>query len=191
MINWFLDSKKIIPDLYANTINDIPYAKLYADGFRLILTDLDNTLISYKESSPTQELRDWMKLVQEIGFEIIIVSNSRKNRVSYFAQMLGLKYVKFAKKPLKPGLKKAIRIADKKYKKNEILEIGDQLMTDVYGSKRCGLYTILVKAIDRKTEIWTTRFNRRLEKKMLYKAKKKHLSLYKEKLQRYEEENYD
>ncbi|MDE6407074.1 MAG: hypothetical protein K2K50_00515, partial [Anaeroplasmataceae bacterium] len=73
--------KKLIPNDYYKTIEDIPYNKLYADGFRLILTDLDNTLISYLEKEPTDVLFEWKKRIEEIGFEIIIVSNSRKDRV--------------------------------------------------------------------------------------------------------------
>ena len=61
--------KKLIPDYYFKTINDIPYTKLYEEGYRLILTDLDNTLISYKEKEPTEELFKWKEEVENIGFE--------------------------------------------------------------------------------------------------------------------------
>ena len=39
-----------------------------------------------------------------MGFEVIIVSNSRKHRVEHFANKLGLPFVKFAKKPTKEEL---------------------------------------------------------------------------------------
>ena len=177
--------KKLIPDKYYKTINDIPYTELYEKGFRLILTDLDNTLISYKETDPTPELYEWLKMVNEIGFEVIIVSNSKKYRVEYFAEKLGVKFVKYAQKPLKKGLKRALKIASRKYDRSEVLEIGDQIMTDVFGSKRCKLYTIIVKAIDRKTEVWTTKINRKLERHFLKKIEKKMPVIYKEKLLEY------
>ena len=183
--------KKLIPSYYYKTINDIPYNKLYEEGFRLILTDLDNTLISYLEKEPTLELFSWKKMVEEIGFEIIIVSNSRKERVKHFANSLGLKYVKFAKKPTKFGLKKALRIANRKYAKSEVLEIGDQVMTDVYGSRRLGVYTILVKAIDKKTEILPTKINRKLEDHFLKKIQKKYPNLYAERLEEYVRDKND
>ena len=96
---------KLVPDYYFTTIEDIPYDKLYADGVRLILTDLDNTLISYKEEEPTLELFKWKEKILNMGFEVIIVSNSRKHRVEHFANKLGLPFVKFAKKPTKFGMK--------------------------------------------------------------------------------------
>ena len=177
--------KKLIPDYYYKSIYDIPYTELYEKGYRLILTDLDNTLISYLEKEPTPELFEWKKMVQDMGFEVIIVSNSRKYRVEYFSKLLNLPFVKFAKKPTKLGLKKALRIASRKYKKFEVFEIGDQLMTDVFGSRRLGVLTILVKAIDKKFEVFTTRINRRLEEFFLNRIKKKLPDLYEKKLAEY------
>lgn len=184
--------KKLIPDYYYNSIDDIPFTKLYEDGYRLILTDLDNTIVSYKVLDPTEESHNFKKMLEEIGFEVIIVSNSKKDRVDRFASELDLPYVKSAMKPLKKGYKRAIKkVASKQYPKNQILTIGDQIMTDVFGSKRLNLTTLLVKAIDRKTEVWTTRFNRRMEKFFLKRIKKKLPNVYKEKLEEYVREAYD
>lgn len=182
--------KKLIPDLYVSSIFDIPYNKLYESGKRIILTDLDNTLISYKETEPTEELFTWKNMVLNLGFEVIIVSNSRKNRVKHFASILGFDYVKFALKPTKIGLKKALKKASRKYEIDEVVELGDQLLTDVYGSKRLGLFTVLVEAIDKKTEKLVTRHNRFWEKKALKKLKKKYPKEYEEKLGIYARRNF-
>ena len=53
--------KKLIPDYVYKTIYDIPLEQLYSDGIRLILTDLDNTLISYAETMPNEKLFEWKK----------------------------------------------------------------------------------------------------------------------------------
>ncbi len=95
--------KKLIPNFYYKSIFDIPYDTLYAQGIRLILTDLDNTLISYKEHLPNEALLAWKNRLLEMGFEIIIVSNSRKERVLNFSKALNIPCVKFATKPLKIG----------------------------------------------------------------------------------------
>lgn len=188
MITWLIPYKNIIPDDYVSSIFDIDYDKLYSKGKRLILTDLDNTLISYKATDPTEELFNWKKMLEQKGFEIIIVSNSGKTRVKHFANILGLKYVSLSTKPLKRGFKKAIRIASKKYKKEEVVVLGDQLLTDVYGAKRMKLSMILVRAIDKKTERPITRHNRKNEDKMLKKVQKKNYGLYLVKLKKYEED---
>lgn len=82
MITWFIPYKNIIPDDYVSSIFDIDYNKLYSNGKRLILTDLDNTLISYKATEPTDELYKWKSELEGMGFEIIIVSNSGKSVLS-------------------------------------------------------------------------------------------------------------
>ena len=181
--------KKFVPyDAYKD-IYCIDYNKLYSMGKRIILTDLDNTLVSYKVERPTPEIFEWKKMVEEIGFEVIIVSNNNKDRVKLFADELGVPYYAKAMKPLKKGFKRGIKLGSRKYDASEVLEIGDQLLTDVFGSKRMGYYTVLVRAIEHKTEKWTTRFNRKNEVKMLKKCKKKNPSLYRAKLEAYEKEN--
>lgn len=188
MITWFIPYKNIIPDDYVSSIFDINYDKLYSEGKRIILTDLDNTLISYSSSYPTKELFEWKERLQKIGFEIIVVSNSGKERVRDFSALLGLKYVNFATKPLKRGFKKAFKIASREYKKEEAIVFGDQLLTDVLGAKRYGLSMVLVRAIDKKTERRVTRFNRKNEDKMLGKVEKKDYELYLAKLKKYKED---
>ena len=78
--------KKMIPTYYYDSIYDVDYKELYNKGYRLILTDLDNTLISYKEILPDQRLIDLKKEIEDIGIDFILVSNSRKTRVDNFAK---------------------------------------------------------------------------------------------------------
>ena len=182
---------KFIPTIYKETVFDVDYTKLYESGVRLILTDLDNTLVSYKENEVTQELLSFIESRKNEGFEIMIISNnSSEKRVKDFAEKLNIKYLSKAMKPLKGGFKKILKKASRKYSPNEVVAIGDQLMTDVFAANRMNYTSILVKAIDRKTEKWTTRFNRMLEKHVLNRIMKKHPTLYEEKLKFYKEENY-
>lgn len=175
--------KKLIPDYYFKSVYEIPYSKLYDDGIRLILTDLDNTLISYKEELPNEKLFELKKQIEDMGFEFILVSNSRKNRVDKFAEAFGIKYIKFATKPLKRGIKKAIKKVSKGcYKNNEIILLGDQLMTDVLGGKRCKINVALIEPIDKSTDVKSTKRNRDLERFFLKRIKKKYPNEYNEKL---------
>ena len=187
----FVKDMKFVPSLYVNTVFDIDYNKLYEAGIRLILTDLDNTLISYKEANADLKLLNWIKERKEEGFEVIIVSNnSDKERVSSFANQLDISSISVAMKPLKRGVKKALKLASRKYKSDEVVCIGDQLMTDVFSANRMNFSSVLVKAIDRKTEKWTTRFNRKLELHVIKKIRKKYPNLYEERIKIYYEDNY-
>ncbi|MCK5388163.1 MAG: hypothetical protein KAJ22_02660, partial [Candidatus Izimaplasma sp.] len=58
MIHLLLKTKKFIPNEFHNSFFDIDFKELYNNGFRLLLTDLDNTLISYAEDKPTKKILD-------------------------------------------------------------------------------------------------------------------------------------
>ena len=186
-----IKDEKFIPTIYKETIFDVDYIKLYESGIRLILTDLDNTLVSYKDDIVSEKLLTWITNRKQEGFEIMIVSNnSKESRVLNFATKLDIKYIARAMKPLKGGFKKILKLASRKYNPNEIVAIGDQLMTDVFAANRMNYTSILVKAIDRKTETWTTRFNRTLERHVLKVIEKKYPETFLNSLKVYKEENY-
>ncbi len=154
--------KKFVPKYHFKSIYDIDYKALKDKGIKYIMFDLDNTLIPYHETLPTEDL---IKLKEELikDFKIIIVSNSKKNRVSNFADALGVKYIKFAKKPLKKGFILALHELEVTSKK-EVLFVGDQLLTDIYGANRMKLNSVLVDPVNRETEAFITKFNRKIEK---------------------------
>lgn len=184
--------KKLIPNFYYPSIYEMNLEEIYNSGIRLILTDLDNTLISYKETLPNVRIREWVKKAHNLGFEVIIVSNSRKTRVTTFAEALELPCVKFSTKPLKRGIKKAIyKVASKKYHNDEILLMGDQMMTDIFGGNRCKIKTVLIKPVDKKTDTFPTRWNRFWEKCFLKRIKRKMPHEYDAHLKQYVGDSYD
>lgn len=189
MLEKFIDYKKCIPDEYVSDVFHIDYSRLFAMGKRVIFFDLDNTLISYKETIPNQNVINLINSLKEIGYEIMVVSNSPKKRVKIASDLLNVEHVNLALKPTKFGFKRALRKCKKKYKKEEVLEVGDQLLTDVYGSRRMNFYTILVKAIDHKTEVKVTKLNRIRERRIINTIKNKDFESYISKLQKYESEN--
>ena len=180
---------KLIPTYVFKSIYDINLKDLYDSGIRLILTDLDNTLITYAEKMPDDKLFEFKNEVLNIGFEIILVSNSRKERVSNFAKAFDIKYHMFSKKPLKKGINESIKMADKEYKNDEIILIGDQLMTDILGANRCKIKSGLIYPIDKKTEKFVTRFNRIFEQFFLnrLRKRKKYKEIYNDMLKEFDE----
>ena len=47
----------LVPDFYFESIHAIDLARLRARGVRLLLADLDNTLVPYGVHTPTQPVR--------------------------------------------------------------------------------------------------------------------------------------
>ena len=82
-----------------------------------------------------------------------------------FADKVGSKYVFDAHKPSTKNYKKAMELM--KTEKDNTLFVGDQLFTDVWGAKRTGIKSILVKPIHPKEEIQIV-LKRYLEKIVLF-----------------------
>lgn len=161
-----------IADEYVKDVFQIDLMALKNNGKRVILTDLDNTLVGASVKKPTQEIIDFLTNAQSLGFEVIIVSNNKKERVLHFAEDLSIKAAHHkALKPLKLKLRRIL----KQYDRNQVVMIGDQLMTDVLVAKRLGLYTILVEPIHLDSDENSTKFNRRLERFVVKQLKKRQL----------------
>jgi len=90
---------------------------------KVIISDLDNTLISWDSKKDTKELNRWLKKMKRAGFDIIVVSNNSEERVEEFCKQLNLQYVADAKKPLTHGFKKALSKLNRK--PEEAIILGD------------------------------------------------------------------
>lgn len=159
------------------TVYDIDYNKLYEEGKRIILMDIDNTLIPYDVSSPDQKLIELINGITSIGFKIVFISNNHKKRVEAFANIFNADFVYSAWKPLKKGYRKALKLTGHDHL-NEIIAIGDQVMTDVLGANKVGIKCILVKPLKIVNEKWYTKLNRKIENRIINKLKKKHFDVY-------------
>lgn len=177
MLQFFYPLSKFIPyDCYQDVFS-INYNKLYEDGKRIILLDIDNTLIPYDVILPTPEIKALVSELENIGFKIILISNNNYKRVSVFAEALGLPFVSNALKPFGRGYRKIIKMVKPK-SNQEIIAVGDQLMTDVLGGNRFGIDVILVRPVKKKSEIWYTKLNRLNERQVLNGFKRRYPDVY-------------
>ncbi|WP_248930924.1 YqeG family HAD IIIA-type phosphatase [Paenibacillus hamazuiensis] len=166
---------KLIPRHQVNTIYDIDLQQLQNEGIRGIITDLDNTLVGAKAPYATPELQAWLQKLRKSGFQVVIVSNNNKMRVTKFAQPLLIPFIYRAKKPTTSAFRKALTLMNLKAEHTAV--IGDQMLTDVLGGNRMGLYTILVQPISPADEgFFTKMVNRRLERAALSFMKRQDLS---------------
>lgn len=109
-------------------------------------------------------------MVQSEGFKITIVSNNKKKRVGTFSEPTGVSWIHSAKKPLTRAFRRATK--EMNLTKDQVVVVGDQLLTDVFGGNRGGYHTILVVPVS-KTDGWFTKANRRVER-MVMKRLEKH-----------------
>lgn len=151
-----------MPNMRVDSVFEIDLEGLYAKGYRGIITDLDNTLVGAKAPSATPELVEWFEKVKKCGFKLVIVSNNNLDRVSVFADPLNIEFVHAARKPAGSAFHRAMEMM--KLTPKETIVVGDQMMTDVFGGNRLGLFTVLVLPISIGDEGFGTRINRRLER---------------------------
>ena len=159
----------IYPNEYFDKIEKITIEFLQKNKIKALILDMDNTLINLKEKMP-KNIEIWAKELKGQGVKLIIVSNSnKKSKLDKTANKLGIKYVYFARKPLKVGLKKAMKILEEK--PENIAVVGDQIFTDIIGGNRCKMKTVLVDSLENK-DFWYTAWKRPIENRIKTKITK-------------------
>jgi uncharacterized protein len=160
-MRWTHVFRLMVPNLYVESIYEIDFDELKRRGVKSIIVDLDNTLVESTRADATPRLVKWLDRVQEMGFHVMIVSNNHKTRVSYFATPLHIPFIHRAKKPFTSSFRQAMQKLGTNHTQTAM--IGDQLLTDILGGNRMGLYTILVVPLSN-IEGFFTRINRKLER---------------------------
>lgn len=160
------------PDRYVASTYVIDFEKLYEEGIRGLIFDIDNTLVPHGAPADKRAIALFKRL-KDIGFKCCLISNNQEPRVAMFNEPIQVDYVHDAHKPSTKNYKKAMEIMHTDT--SNTIFIGDQLFTDVWGAKRAGIPNILVKPIHPKEEIQIV-LKRYLEKIVLHfymKSKKK------------------
>ncbi len=130
----------------AGNIYELSGEALARRGFRLLLADLDNTLVPYGVPLPDEKLKRWRDDLAAHGVTLFVLSNNRhESRPRTFAEGLGAPYIGHAGKPKTPSFIKAMERMG--VTKEQTAIVGDQVFTDVLGGNRAGVSTILVKPI--------------------------------------------
>ena len=159
------------PKGYFNKVSEISVEYLKENNIKGLILDVDNTLIDYYRNI-SEETINWAEELKKHGIKMCILSNSnKKEKVKEVARKLGLEYSYLGMKPLKRGFKKAKKMLD--LENNEIAAVGDQIFTDVIGSNRMKMFSILVEPIKEK-DIFITLLKRPIEnyiKKQYLKTK--------------------
>ncbi len=152
------------PDAYMDSTYVIDFEKLYKEGIRGVIFDIDNTLVPHGAPADERAIRLFARL-RSIGLDYCLISNNQLPRVKPFADAVQAKFVEDAHKPSRKNYLKAMKLMHVDL--DSCIFVGDQIFTDVYGAKRCGMRTILVKPLHPKEEIQIV-LKRYLEKIVLY-----------------------
>lgn len=168
----------LLPKEFVTSVYEITPEKLEKLGIKGIITDLDNTLIEWNRHEATEEIAKWVKEMERAGIKVIIASNNKEARVKRFAEPLGIPFIFKARKPLGAAYLAALK--ELQLNRNEVIMLGDQLLTDIMGANRLKLYTILVKPVA-ESDGMVTKFNRFVERRVFNALKRKGIKTWEEK----------
>lgn len=161
--------KLLLPKEMYPTFEAVTPEHLSELGITHIFCDIDNTLATYDDPTPPENVVNWCRRMNEGGITVSFVSNNDQARVELFNRDFGYTAYAKAKKPLIGTLKKAMAEAGGVPEKSALL--GDQLLTDAAAGNRAGLYVMIVPPIKDKTNLFF-RFKRWLEVPYVKKFKK-------------------
>ena len=156
--------KYFFPKESATSVHAIDYAKLWQNGIRGLIFDIDNTLVTFDIAKPTDKVIQLFEKLSAMGFVICLLSNNNEERVKYFCGNLSHPYIWKAKKPGRKSIARALALLS--LSKNQVAIIGDQIFTDCLGGNLFGIHTILTTPIAKRDE-WTVRLKRWPEKPIL------------------------
>ena len=153
IMDWFFSkvnaamSKVIKPDMEVDTVGCLTKTEVIKlkqkYGIKGVILDIDET-VRHDMGEIPEVNKEWIDMIKQ-ELKVIVVSNGIDKKVERYLELLGIDYIGFAHKPLKRNFRKA---CDKLgLTPEEILVIGDDTFSDIYGGKRNGMKTIQVKSV--------------------------------------------
>lgn len=146
-----------------DSLESVRLDELWESGKRLILLDVDNTLLPWRSEEVPESTLAWLDQARELGFRLCVLSNTRNpERLERICGRMGLDFIRDKFKPSP----KMFYLAMGKYgvEESAAVMIGDQLLTDVWGANRAGIDAIWVKPIGQREFAGTALFSRRIER---------------------------
>ena len=139
------------PRRYEVSAYVIPFDYYHAQGMQGVIFDIDNTLVPH-DAPADERAKNLFSHLRALGMDTCLLSNNKEPRVAAFAEAVGgSNYIYKGGKPGVKNYKKAMELMGTSL--NSTIFVGDQLFTDVYGAKRTGIRSFLVKPINPKEEI--------------------------------------
>lgn len=161
-----------VPFAHASSIYDIDVAFYKKLGIKYVLSDLDNTLDSYKTKLPSSRAIELKNKLKENDIELVIISNNTGKRVSLYSNELGVRYLSAVGKPFASKLLR--KLNENNIDKNCSIMIGDQVVTDITCANRARIKSVLTDKLVKEDQP-TTRINRLLDRPLRKALKRKHL----------------
>lgn len=155
----------IKPDYNLKCVYDINLDELENQGIKVIMFDLDSTIMISKSGCYRPETEEWLKEVNK-KFTVAVISNNKSEEyINKVKNISDFTVIGHASKPNPEKMKKyldSLGISPK-----EAVMVGDRPLTDIVAGKLLGCKTILVDSINAENENIPTRLVRWLERRVI------------------------
>ena len=133
------------PREVAASIFDIDFARLYREGKRVVLFDLDNTLGRRWPRKLDPNVVRFLENLERTGFQVGILTNRRQSNGDQVIEHLAQNYplLHRAGKPSKKGFLQLLKEFDASPR--EAVMVGDRLLTDIFGANRLEIYSVRIR----------------------------------------------
>ena len=150
------------PDYNLISIFDIPFDELEEQGIKLLMFDLDSTVMPSKSGKFPSDVIELFEKLQNDFIVAIISNNKKEDYINKVREQVGFKVIGKANKPNPKIINEYLKSVNIDSK--QAVMIGDGPLTDILAGKLAKTKTILVDSITKDTENKPTRIVRRLER---------------------------
>lgn len=168
------------PKYTINTIYNLDPQKLNEMGVKAVFSDLDNTLLAWNKFETAKEMNKLNRRLAKANIKLVVISNNNAQRVGKVLTPYHIDFVSEARKPLPFAITR--KREEMHLQKDQVMMVGDQLITDMQAGNLAGVETVLVKPLV-ETDKWNTRINRFFEKIIFFFLGLSHRVTFKETLQ--------
>ena len=160
-----------MPTCHAKNIYEIDLDFFKSLNIKYLFVDLDNTLDSYRSLSPNQRAISFIKGIEGLGITPLIISNNHGDRVKNYAKALNLNCLYSTRKPFSYKIKRLLK--EKNITPDEVLMVGDQMITDVSAANGAKIKVVLTDKLVKEDQ-WSTHINRFFERPIRSYCNKHH-----------------
>lgn len=139
----------IRPDEFIEDVTMVDLDALAKRGIKLLLIDINNTIVARAESVPSVRVMHWFQQLKQYSFKVALLTNEvNPERVHAIAGSLGVDVFYSILKPLPFAIKHIVE-KDFKVALPQTVIMGDALLGDILVGNLLHMYTVLVKRVDK------------------------------------------
>jgi len=133
------------PREIVNVVGDVDLSSLYKKGIKVLLVDIDNTVIPRNKYTVAFEFINWFNEARERGFKVFLLSNFIGKREKDIARQLNVNILGVGFKPVLFFMEDFLTNKIGSFQPENIALIGDNVTLDVITGNFLKYYTILVE----------------------------------------------